>query len=214
MQRFVWLVRGTFTLALCLCMAAACNDATAPAPAAGGMVSGRVALVKTAAGVPNAIVALLQDGNVLQAAPTDANGAYAFGEVPPGRYTVQLTGLELTGLDLRSTTFSPDFSVIEVQGALVAVLFAGHGVIPPQVTGEVFCGPNPLAGAAVRIAGGDTDRSATTGTQGRFAFTALPPGTYAVLLDTAAALPCTFSKPYEVVSLRDGQAATVRFAGS
>lgn len=212
MRLFGWLPVRAYTLVLGACAAAACDDATAPGVAAGAAVSGRVALVKTAAGVPNAIVALLQDGDVLQAAPTDANGAYAFVQVPAGRYTVQLTGLELTGLDLRSTTFAPDSSVIEVAGAPVEVLFAGNGVIPPQVTGEVFCGSTPVPGATVRIAGGDTDRSVTASAEGRFAFTALPPGVYAVLLE-ANALPCTLAKPYEVVSLRDGQAATVRFAG-
>lgn len=195
--------------------AAACGDRAKPTDPGGGEgeVSGRVALVKTAAGVPNAIVALLQGGDVVRAASTDTEGRFVFADVPPGTYTARLTGLELTGLDLRYVSFAPLEEQVRAGGDPVEVFFAGNGLVAPHVVGNIRCSGSPVMDARVRVVGGEFDTTVSTNVQGTFSATNLSAGNYAVILASDPS-GCAFDPLYRVVQLRSGQAATADFTGT
>lgn len=190
-----------------------CVDDTEPAgPAVGGIgvVRGTVARLKTGDGVPNLIVAIVDDGTVLRAAPTDAAGNFEFPSVPTGDYMVHLTGFELAGVSLRSTAFTPQEQRVVVEDAGADVSFAAVGLIPPRVVGEVTCGGALVEGASVRVVGGGADTTVTTSPQGKYGATDLDPGYYTVMLMEA---PCPVEPFYQVVFVNPGQAAEANFSG-
>lgn len=202
------------TLASCVLFAAVagCGDDSQPTGLAGGdgVVRGSIASARTAVGVPNLIVALVSDGMVIDAAPTDADGRFAFDRVPFGSYTVRVTGLELSALSSRHTVFEPQESSISLSGGPVDLLFAAVGVIPPRVIGDIQCNGTFVEGARVRVVGGQTDVIAVTNAQGRYAATDLAPGNYAVIVTSA---PCAVTPAYGVATLLPGQAAEIDFNG-
>jgi hypothetical protein len=176
----------------------------------GSPVTGVVASSKTAQGVPNVVVALIRDGTVLRAVPTDDGGQFAFPAVEPGRYVVRLTGLEVSGLSPLHTAFTPEEQEILVEGVPLDLTFAVVGLVPAHIVGEVFCGGRPAVGATLRVVGGGTDTVVETDAVGRYGATDLAPGSYTVM---AADLPCSVASDLEVVSLSAGQSIFVNFAG-
>ncbi len=85
-----------------------CSDNAVTAPdLAKASVSGSVSSAKTSRGIPNLIVALVRDKNVVRAAPTEWAGGFAFLGVPTGAYAVRVTGLELAGVSARFSSFDP-----------------------------------------------------------------------------------------------------------
>ena len=188
-----------------------CGDDSQPTGLHGGetTVRGTVASARTAVGVPNLIVALVSDGAVLAAAPTDAQGRFAFERVPSGSYMVHVTGLELSALSARHTVFEPAATQVAVGGTPLDLLFAAVGVIPPRIVGDIRCN-GAVVDAQVRIVGGETDIVVATNAQGRYAATDLAPGNYAVIVTEA---PCTITPAYRVASLLPAQAAQVDFDG-
>ena len=197
------------TIALALL---ACADGAGPdgRPDGSGDVTGVVTVHKTGDGLPDVIVALVSPAGVLASTHTDAMGRFAFTDVPPGSHIVHLTGLELAGLDARIQAIEPPAHEIAVSGEPVDLVFTVLTLIAPRITGAVSCGGLPVAGALVRVAGGQTDVTLATDAQGRFAALDLAAGTYAVL---PVAVPCAVSPAYEVVELRQGQAGSAHFAG-
>lgn len=179
--------------------------------AGGGDVTGTVALVKTGAPVANAIVALIQGGRVLQAAATDDAGRFAFDRVTPGAYTVHLTGIELTGQDPLFTSFEPVSQRVTRTSEPLHVYFGGEGIVPARLTGFVTCRGAAVAGARVRIVGGDTDTTIVTTEQGRYGSPDLVAGAYAVYLATAD--PCGYPQLFQAGRVKTGQLLRLDFNG-
>ncbi len=189
-----------------------CDDPAPTDPQGSAAVSGSVTRVKTATAVPNAIIALLRGGEIVQTSFTDAAGNFAFEGIPAGEYSARITGLELTGLDLRFVSFAPVEVPLTVGNEPVELFFAGNGLVAPHVVGDVFCDGVPVEGVDIRVVGGDFDRRVETNAQGRYSATNLSAGHYTVLLLDHGSV-CSFETTYGVVELLPGQGTTLDFVG-
>lgn len=192
----------------------ACGGGSQPAgpgtPTAGsGQIHGAVASEKTGAGIPNLIVALLQGGNVVDAVPTAADGQFSFSALDPGSYTVQLTGFDVAGVDLRFVAFTPVAKQVTVADAAVDVPIAAVGLVPARIVGYVRCAGTAQPGVHVRVIGGAEDTTVVTSSIGRYSATNLYAGHYAVIpLDA----PCGLA-PYQAAETKVGQETDIDFSG-
>src|SRR4029077_19086821 len=114
---------------------------------------------------------------------TDAGGAYAFGNLLPGTYTVAAPATAGGGL---LTTPSP-VTLTLVAAPLGIASFAY--VAPAAVSGTAYTDVDangafnpgtdtPLAGVTITLAGPGGTRTTTTGASGAYSFANLLPGTY------------------------------------
>jgi len=190
-------------------LSTACGSELSGPTSGSATVAGSVNRLKTGDGVANLVVALLQDHRVVQAAPTDAGGRFAFTDVPPGTYTARLTGLELAGVQPRFTAFDPPERELTVGVAdMPDVTFAAVGLFT-QVHTMVSCGGAPAAGVGVRVVGGGTDVTTTTNGAGEIVVQ-VDPGSYTVFVTGA---PCALPQSYSVVHVNQGQTAQAEFSG-
>lgn len=176
----------------------------------GGQVRGMVAAAKTGEGIPNLVVVLLRDGQIVRAVPTNATGDFDFGDVEAGEYVVRLVGFELAGLSFVNTAFTPMERAIVVAGEVVDLTFAALGIIPAKIVGEVRCGGMPVSGARIRVVGGGTDKVVETNVVGRYGANDLAAGTYTAMLIDA---PCAIASEYDVLFVNAGQSVTADFEG-
>ncbi len=195
--------------------ALSCGGSTPTVPessaSAGGAVRGSVTSEKTSVGVPNLVVALIQNGQITRTAPTDAKGLFDFGATPAGAYVVRLTGFDLAGVNPRFTSFDPTSLDVHVaSGSPSQLFFAAVGLIPPRIVGSVRCAGGPAVGVRLRIVGGVIDETVTTNDAGKYAATDLDAGHYAVIIESA---PCAVAPMYGVAELKAGQAASLDFGG-
>jgi hypothetical protein len=190
----------------------ACGDDSEPSSVVSGdgLVRGVVALSKTGEGVPNVVVALLRDGEIVRVVSTAATGDFDFGEVGAGEYVVRLVGLELSGLSLLHTEFTPMEQAIVVAGEEVDLTFAAVGIIPAKIVGEVRCAGMPVSGARIRVVGGGTDEVVETNALGRYAANDLVGGNYTVIVIDA---PCAVASEYGVVFVNTAQSVEMNFEG-
>ncbi len=197
---------------LVLGLTIACGDDSQPSTvgSGGGQVRGVVARAKTGEGVPNLVVVLLRDGQIVRAVPTNATGDFDLGDVEAGEYVVRLVGLELSGLSLVHTVFTPMERAIVVGGEVVDLTFAAVGIIPAKIVGEVRCAGMPVSGAHIRVAGGGTDKVVETNAVGRYGANDLAAGSYTVMLVDA---PCAIASEYDVLFVNSGQSVTADFEG-
>lgn len=196
------------TAAVLALAVSACGDSPAGPADGTAAVSGTVARLKTGDGVPNLVVALLDGGTVVAAAPTGPDGSFGFESVPPGTYDIRLTGLELAGVRPATTAFEPVSREVTVSDETPPVMFAAVGLFT-QVQTFVTCDGAPAADVAVRVVGGGTDATVTTNAVGEVVAT-VDPGHYAVLLPDP---PCPVDPTYRVVQVLQGQTAPARFEG-
>lgn len=198
-------------LPLAAIVALGCGDDSPSAPGTNGSgPGGSVTRHKTGEGVAGVVAVLLSAGRVVETAHTDAAGDFRFTTAKAGPYTVRLTGFEIAGLDSRFDAVEPVSQDIVVGGDPAALVFTVVGLIPPRITGEVFCGGAPVAGARVRVVGGNADVTVTTNAQGKYAALDLVPGHYAVI---PVSMPCAVTPGFEAVELRPGQSGEVDFTG-
>ncbi len=197
---------------LVLGLTIACGDDSQPSTlrSGGGQVRGMVASAKTGEGVPNLVVVLLRDGQIVRAVPTNATGDFDIGDVEAGEYVVRLVGFELAGLSLINTAFTPMERAIVVAGEVLDLTFAAVGIIPAKIVGEVRCGGMPVSGARIRVVGGQTDKVVETNVVGRYGANDLAAGSYTVMLIDA---PCAITSEYDVLFVNSGQSVTADFAG-
>lgn len=198
--------------ALLLC-AAGCTDGdrdpVGPGGAGNGVVTGTVTRHKTGDGVPNVIAALVSSSGVAATAHTDAAGRFEMTGIAPGTYTLQMAGHTIAGLDTRFEIMEPQSRDVTVDGSSPDFVFTVVGLVPPRITGEVFCGAAPVAGARIRVIGGDADVTVVTNEQGKFGALDLMPGYYAVIPVEA---PCQLTPSYRAIQLRAGQSADADFS--
>jgi hypothetical protein len=83
-------------------------------------------------------------------------------------------------------------------------------LIPPRITGDVFCAGTPVDGARVRVVGGAADVTSLTNAQGKYGALDLLPGHYAVFPVDA---PCAVTPLYHALELRPGQSGRADFGG-
>ena len=172
-------------------------------------MTGSVTRQKTGAGVPNVIAALVSTSGVAATAHTDAAGRFELTGIAPGAYTLRTAGHAIAGLDTRFEIMEPQSREVTVDGASRDVVFTVVGLVPPRITGEIFCSAAPVAGARVRVIGGDADVTVFTNEQGKFGALDLMPGHYTVIPLEA---PCELTPAYRVVQLRAGQSADADFS--
>ena len=137
-------------------------------------------------GIPGVTVELRNAGGVVvQTTTTGPGGGYLFTDVPPGTYTV-VEPTDPTGFG----STSPNSLPITVPATLVPVTNVNFGEAQARVSGTVFLDSNNngtqdagepgIGGVAVTLAGTDAQgnpvsRPTTTGADGKYVFTALPP---------------------------------------
>ena len=160
----------------------------------GGSIGGNVAADADSAPRQNICVSVLDgSGNSLATALTDAAGDYAVGSLKPGSYKVRFS--DCSGSNLRAEYFDDktDLSTAETvtvtagqrTGSVNASLAAGvpnggpSAIVSGRVTDETGV---PLAGACVYGYSPTTgvSGSLTTDSDGKYAFTGVPNGSYLV----------------------------------
>lgn len=199
-------IRALPPLAFAVALAGCEREPTSPVHQK-GEVTGAVARLKTSDGVPNLLVALIGGGRVVEAATTDDDGVFRFSDVPPGSYTVRLSGLELAGIRPATTAFDPEEHEVTVDGATEPVVFAAIGLFT-QVLAEVTCGGAPAAEASIRVVGGAVDTLVRTNALGEVA-ASVDPGHYVLF---PADAPCALGPAFAVADVRQGQTVRVSFA--
>ncbi len=188
----------------------------------------------TEPGTPNAVVTLAGTDDlgaaVIRTATTDAAGAYSFGSLRPGTYTLteaQPTGF-LDGRDRAGTaggTLANDqVSGITLGTGATATGYTFGELRPAGLAGVVFRdddnsgvqnGTEPgVPNAVVTLTGTDdlgaaVSRTATTGATGTYSFPGLRPGTY-TLTETQ---PAGFADGQDAVGTAGGTLANDRVSG-
>jgi len=148
------------------------------------------------------------DGNSITPVTTDSSGAYSFTNLPPGQYTVAFdppTGYlptqtgrgsdatDSNGLSAQSAVLDSGESDPDLDSGFFAPVSVGDVVwFDTNANGVQDAGEPGLAGATVTLydatgtneittdADGNSITSITTGTDGAYSFTNLPPGQYTV----------------------------------
>ncbi|MGA7988217.1 MAG: carboxypeptidase-like regulatory domain-containing protein, partial [Candidatus Dormiibacterota bacterium] len=110
------------------------------------------------------------------ATTSSAGGAYAFTSVPPGTYTVAATGTGFTSSPPQTVTVTAN-TVTATNLSLTASSGIGGGVFDTQTPAQ------PIVGATITYsgtAGNSAAGTTTTGSDGRYTFAGVSPGTYVV----------------------------------
>jgi hypothetical protein len=151
--------------------------------------------------IPGAMVTL--QGARSRRTTTDAAGAYAFAQLPPGRYAVEVSG---TGHPMRQSVKS--VSLAEGEQATLAFLAVSHA-IGGRVTDAAG---KPIPRVAVRLhdASGVLLRQALTDARGVYAFKRLGPGSYTL---RARLRPWRFEPAPRTVRIRDASLSGRDFIG-
>jgi hypothetical protein len=215
MQKAIGSPPRFFVRVVCVLFAAfqpiSCSDDEPASPdVGGGNLAGVVTRHKTGTGVPGTVVVLLADSTVIATTHTDGSGRFDFGRLAAGPYQVRLTGLDLAGLDVRFDTVEPEHRDVSVSGGSEELVFTILTLVPPRITGDVFCAGTPVEGVRMRVVGGATDVVVTTSAQGKYGALDLTPGNYAIIPIDA---PCTMAPAFHTIELRPGQSGEADFSG-
>jgi hypothetical protein len=137
--------------------------------------TGSIAGTVTVGSVPLAGISVSR-GSAAPSATTGADGRYRFDQVPPGTYAIALGGIP-TG-----TVCSPSTKTAAVTaGNETTVDFACTATpVTGSITGRVMAGSTPVPGVTVSRGAGAP--STTTGSDGRYRFDQVPPGSYSVTI--------------------------------
>lgn len=136
-----------------------------------GAIEGRVT-DPSGEGLSN--VTLTRSNGTTRTTTTDATGNYAFTGVTPGTHTVTVTPPQ-------DRSCTPGGRTVAVTAGATAQADFVCVLQPGSITGTVQTDDgSPISGATVSLDGSGVMRTATTGSDGSFAFEDLPPGTYAL----------------------------------
>lgn len=136
---------------------------------------------------------------------TDLAGAFAFGGLRAGDYTVVITGFPA---DAIFASTSLDVSVSS--GGTANASFAGALVELGSISGAVTVDGVPAVAVPVTLSGA-ADATTQTGAQGAYTFADLAPGNYTVTITPPA--ETTFDAVAQMEDLEAGENATLSFAG-
>jgi hypothetical protein len=157
-----------------------------------------------------------------KAAMTDDEGRFWIGGLPVGRYSYSVYKPRL-GLDRIVLSDSSSVRVIGGTRTNLVLTTTRGGSITGRVTGPdptvetdalntVQVPIVPTSGIAIQVSNGETAQYRVSGTDGRFSFTGLPPGTYTVEVVPHSMPPRSrISDPSRVVVLAAAQDAEVNF---
>ncbi len=160
-------------------------EVTGPIPPRRYHVSGRVTIGETTAPCPDAEVTLTDVDRRELRATADADGIEQFDDVPPGRYSV--------GVSCKDYLNAPSYPAITVTDHDLGEL-AWRVERGAMITGRVVLSTgDAVAGASLAVAMVGVDSPvATSGwgrdqsdTSGGFRISGLPPGTYALAIDSS-----------------------------
>jgi len=130
--------------------------------------------VRTSTGGPVAQVTMTLSGAASRTTQTDANGAYSFGDLAQGDYTVtpSRTGWSFAPASRSYTPLTSTQTAQDFTATPPAPTYVISGYVRDAQN-------NGISGVTVTLSGAGS-RSTTTGTSGAYAFTGLSSGTYTV----------------------------------
>lgn len=161
----------------------------------------------TIEGAPAAgVTATLSTGAV---ATTSATGAYSFGSLTAGTYTVTISGF---AADAQFETVARTVTITSA-GSTVNANFAGTYIRTATLNGLVTVAGAGVAGVTVTLSGAAT-ATANTDANGLYSFSALRAGDYTVTISGWNAGLYTFATTSETVTLTTGSSASKNFAGA
>ena len=164
-------------------------------------INGTVTIDGTAV---SGVTATLSTGAV---ATTNAAGAYSFGNLTAGNYTVTISGF---AADAQFESVAKPV-VITSAGSTVTANFAGSYIKTASITGTVsVAGGTAVAGVKVTLSNGAT---VNTDANGQYAFSALRGGTYTVTISGWNAGMYTFATTSFTVTVATGESSVKNFAG-
>ncbi|MHB1194502.1 MAG: carboxypeptidase regulatory-like domain-containing protein [Longimicrobiales bacterium] len=186
---------------------AACDEGTEPitVPDVTGTISGVVTIEGTA---KSGVSVTLSTGATTS---TDASGAYSFGGIKAGTYTVSISGFP-TDAAFSTTTKG---ATIATSGQVQTVNFDGAYVRTAAILGSVAAGGSGLAGVKVTLSGANTaGANVNTDANGQYAFTGLRAGSYTVTISGFDATQFTFASTTASVTVAAGQSQVASFNGT
>jgi len=136
-------------------------------------ISGKITDSTSAAALANVAVALRLGNQTVQRDTTGADGAYSFGDVATGEYTVRAT---LSGYTQKQVTVdAPTADAVTANIAMVKE-------VTSSVSGTVndSAAAKPLEGAVVMLRAGTRTLYDTTAEDGKFSFEDVPAGSFTV----------------------------------
>ena len=139
---------------------------------------------------------------------TGADGGYAFTELRPGDYKVDITGYDPRDYEFAATSQEVSVRLDETE----TVSFTGELLRTAGISGRVSVEGMGLAEIAVTLSGA-ADGSTMTDASGQYAFAGLAAGDYMVSIAVASEA-YVFDSMSESVTVVDDQSAIVNFEGA
>jgi hypothetical protein len=142
-------------------------------------------------------------------ATTSATGAYSFGSLTAGTYTVTISGFPA---DAQFATLAQTVTITSA-GSTVNANFAGTFIRTATLNGLVTVAGAGVGGVTVTLSGAGT-ATVNTDANGLYSFSALRAGTYTVTISGWNAGLFTFATTSGSVTLATGESASRNFAGA
>lgn len=166
-------------------------------------ISGTVTIEGAAAA---GVTATLSTGAV---ATTSATGAYSFGNLTAGSYTVTISGFPA---DAQFETVARTVTIPSA-GSTVNANFSGTFIRTATLNGLVTVGGMGVGGVTVSISGAGT-ATQNTDANGLYSFSGLRAGSYTITISGWDAGMYTFATTSAAVTLTTGQSGSQNFAGA
>ncbi len=148
-------------------------------------------------------VAARQGTSTVGSATSGSNGTYSIASLPPGVYTVVVT-------PPTNSACNPAQQNVTVQSNQAATANFDCTTLPGSVAGTVLVNGSGQAGVSVSLAQGSTTiGSTTTGADGTYSLSNIPPGIYSASITPPANTACT-PNPQDV-TVQSSQTATANF---
>ncbi len=180
----------------------ACGDDVVP-PAPTGSISGRVTI--EAEGI-DGITVTLSGGAT---ATTAGGGTYRFDNVEAGDHTITITGFPQGS---RFNTASAPAELSE-DGEVVTVDFKGTWIRTSGIAGAITVEGDGLGGVTVTVSG-PSESEIPTGADGRYAFSGLRAGDYAIEISGFDAGEVTFGSTSSSATVAVDESKVVNFEGT